>query len=119
MLPYRLYLVGTVKIKPGKHEEAVRFWREKGMPDILAEPWTESLKTYAAQFGLGGQYTIEVWQEIKNYAALDQMDQDMIDNPGKYREKRELWREAEELFEWGPSRLMGDWPESSLQEEEE
>jgi hypothetical protein len=26
----------------------------------------------------------------------------------------EYWKEANDLFEWGPSRLMGDWPESSL-----
>lgn len=118
MLPYRLYWVTQFKIKQGKGEEATKWWREKGAPDILAEPWTKSLRCYAGQFGLGGGYDFEVWQELETYAAFDSMDQDMIDNPDKYREKREFWRESFEIFEWGPSRLMGDWPESSLIPEE-
>ena len=62
---YRLFWVGTLKIKPGKYAEAQKFWREKGLPDILADPWTKSVKCYAVQFGLGGEYAIEVWQESK------------------------------------------------------
>ncbi len=111
---YRIFLVGQAKIKPGKFEEATRFWREKGAADILSDPWTKSLHCYAAQFALAGEYQIEVWQELENYAAFDQMDKAALDDPDAQKKKRELWKEANDLFEWGPTRLMGDWPESSL-----
>ena len=114
MEAYKLYLVGSAKIKQGKFEEATKWWKEKGVPDILSRPWTKSLKCYASQFGLGGEYTIEVWQELENYAALDQMDAWIIKDPKRDAEIRKIWQEADELFEWGPNRLMGDWPESSL-----
>ena len=116
MEEYKLYWVGQAKIKPGKLAEATMFWREVGAPDILSDPWTKSLRCFATQFGLGGgEYTIEVWQEIENYAAFDLMDKDIFDNPAKYKKKREIWKEADDYFEWGPSRLMGGWPESSLE----
>jgi hypothetical protein len=114
MEAYKLYLVGSAKIKPGKFEEATKWWKEKGAPDTLSEPWTKSLRCYAGQFGLGGEYTIEIWQEIENYAALDQIDTWFIEDPEQAAEKRKIWQEADELFEWGPNRLMGDWPASSL-----
>ena len=114
MEAYKLYLVGSAKIKQGKFEEATKWWKEKGVPDILSRPWTKSLKCYASQFGLGGEYTIEVWQELENYATLDQMDAWIIKDPKRDAEIRKIWQEADELFEWGPNRLMGDWPESSL-----
>ena len=114
MEAYRLFWVGTMKIKPGKAAEAKKWWQEKGAPDILSDPWTKSLKCYAIQFGLGGEYTIEVWQEIENYAAFDRMDQAFVDDPEKSRRSWLLWTEAAEYFEGGPARLMGDWPESSM-----
>jgi hypothetical protein len=111
---YRLFLVGHAKIKSGKFAEATKWWKEKGIPDILSRPYTKSLKCYAGQFGLGGEYDIEIWQEIENYAAMDQMDTWILEDPERAEKVRELWKEADELFEWGPNRLMGDWPESSL-----
>ena len=74
MEAYKLYLVGTAKIKPGKFVEATKWWQEKGIPNILSRPYTKSLRCYASQFGLGGEYDIEIWQEIENYAAMDVMD---------------------------------------------
>ncbi|SRR6266498_618576 len=115
MNAYKLYLVGYAKIKPGKFVEATKWWKEKGAPDILSRPWTKSLKCFAAQFGLGsGEFNLEIWQEIENYATLDQMDKWIIEDPKKAAEVREIWEEADALFEWGPNRLMGDWPESTL-----
>ena len=114
MAEYKIFLVGTAKIKPGKFEQATKWWREKGVPDILSRPWTKSLRCYAGQFGLGGEYDIESWQEIENYAVLDQMDQWLIEDPERAAKIRDIWQEAQEYFEWGPTRLMGDWPESSL-----
>lgn len=115
MEEYKLYWVGSAKVKPGKDSEATKWWREKGAPDILADPWTKSLKCYAVQFGLGGEYTIEIWQEIESYGSFDHMDKDIFEFPDKYKKKQKMWDEANEYFEWGPNRLMGDWPESSLE----
>ena len=88
---------------------------KKGAPDILSDPWTVSLRCYAAQFGLGEEYAIEIWQEIENYAAFDRMDQDIFEHPEKYKEKQAIWEEANQYFEWASNRLMGGWPESSLE----
>lgn len=116
MEPYKLYWVGLGKIKTGKSAEATKWWREKGAPDILSEPWTKSLRCFGRQFGLGaGEYSIEIWQEIDSYAAFDKMDKMFMDNPGASKEKKALWDEADEFFEWGPTRLMGDWPESGFE----
>jgi hypothetical protein len=114
MADYKLFMVGTAKIKPGKFVEATKWWKEKGIPDIKSRPYTESLRCYAGQFGLAGEYYIEIWQEIENYAAMDVMDTWIEEDPKRAQSTRELWKAADELFEWGPSRLMGDWPESSL-----
>lgn len=115
MSAYRLYWVMNGKIKPGKYEEAAKWWRERGAPDMLSEPWTVSLHVYAGQFGLSGDHDIEVWQEIKDYAAFDRIDKWWFeDDPTGAKKKQDLWRESNEYFEWGPARLMGDWPESGL-----
>lgn len=105
---YRLYVVWTAKIKPGKGDEYAKWWREKGKVMVESYPGTKSVRTYAAQFGLGGEYGLELWAEIENYAAFDRLDEDMLANPQKYAPLRE----AQDLVEWGPARLMGDYPES-------
>jgi hypothetical protein len=71
-------------------------------------PGTKSVRAYATQFQLGGEYSIEIWVEVKNYAYFDLLDKDIEQNPQKYSPLRE----AQDLFDWGPSRVMGDWPES-------
>ena len=114
MSEYKLYFVGTAKIKSGKFVEATKWWGEKGLPDLRTRPWAKSVKSYAVQFGLGEEYGIETWTEIENYAALDDMDNWIIEDQERAEENRKMWQEANEYFEWGPSRLMGDWPESSL-----
>ncbi len=112
---YRLYFVTVGKFKDdASYEEATTWWREKGGPDLAAEPWTKSLQVYATQFRLGGEYSLEVWQEIENYAVLDEMDAWYFADPARAKAKGDLWRESAAYFEWGPSRLMGDWPESGL-----
>jgi len=114
MTAYKLYWVATAKIKPGKFEEATRWWREKGAPDVISEPWNVSLHAYAGQFRLAGEYEIEIWQGLENYAALDQMDAWYEEDPVRAKKKNDLWEESTEYFEWGPARLVGDWPESSM-----
>lgn len=105
---YRLYHVSTAKFKPGKGNEAAKWWREKGKALAKSEPGTKSVRAYGRQFGLGGEYVLEIWREVEDYASFDRLDEDILANPQKYA----AWREADDLFEWGPSRLMGDWPES-------
>jgi hypothetical protein len=114
MTEYKLYFVSTAKIKSGKFVEATKWWGEKGLPDIKTRPWAKSVKSYAGQFGLGEEFGIETWTEIENYAALDKMDNWIIEDQERAEENRKMWQEANDYFEWGPSRLMGDWPESSL-----
>jgi len=114
MTAYGLYFVRTAKIKPEKFEEAAKWWRERGAPELLSEPWTKSLHTYGLQYGLGGDYDIEVWQEIENYAAFDQMDERFVKDPAWAKQWDDLVKESVDYFEWGPAHLMGDWPESEL-----
>ena len=115
MEAYRLYHVRTAKIRPGKWNEAVKWWRDKGKATAESQPGVKSVRAYAVQFGLGGEYILEFWMEMENYAALDRIDEDLEANPEKYA----AWGEGRDLFEWGPARLMGDWPESHWSPPEE
>lgn len=108
---YRIYFVGTARSRPGKASEASKWWREEGEPFYASLPGVKSLQTYAAQFGLGGAYNLEFWYEIDDYAVMDAWDKVMSEDPGKYGPK---FAKFAELFEGGPSRIMGDWPESRL-----
>ena len=115
MATYGLYYVMTGKFRPGKgSEDVVKWWREKGAPDMLSNPGVKSVHAYAAQFDLAGDHNLEVWVEIENYAALDKMDDWYVANPDLAKTKEDLWKESDAYFEWGPARLMGDFPESAL-----
>jgi hypothetical protein len=107
------YWVGQFKIISGMDAEALKWWCEKCEPDILAEPCTKSLKTYAVQFALGGTYTIEIWQELENYAVLDTIETDVQERPEFYTRHMKHLREAHSIVEWGPARLMREWPGAS------
>lgn len=107
---YRKFHVSTFKTLPGKRLDGEKWWTDKARPMFQSMPGVKSVNAYVTQFGLGGEYEIEVWLEIENYAAYDQVDQDVAANPQKYQ----ALAEAEELFETGPGRLMGDWPASDL-----
>lgn len=52
---------------------------------------------------------------MENYAALDRIDEDLETNPEKYA----AFGDAEELFDDGPARLMGEWPQSFWSPEQE
>lgn len=118
MEAYKLYWVSLAKIKPGKFAEAAKWWREKAAPDIRSDPWCKSLRCYAVQFGLGGEYSIEIWNEISSYADFDAIDQFWMEASDKVKQKLAISKEGIEYFEWGPSRLMGDWPESDVSQPE-
>ena len=108
---YRIFYVGTSKSKPVKAGEGAKWFREKGQAYFESYSGVKSVQTFATQFGLGQDQGYEFWFEIEDYAVLDQWDADMIKYPEKYGPG---WVEYTELIDSGPSRLMGDWPESRL-----
>lgn len=112
---YKIYYVAPAKTKPGKGTEAAKWWREKGKAAYESMPGIKSAHAYAAQFGLGGEYGLEIWMEMENYAALDRIDEDLEAN----REKYAAFGETDDLLDFGPARLMGEWPQSFWSPEEE
>ena len=108
---YRIFYVSTARPRPGKGSEAANWWKETGKPFFESIPGVKSLQTFAGQFGLSGEYGIEFWYELENYAVMDLWDKDVAANPQKYGS---IFQEFNELFDSGPSRVMGDWPESRL-----
>jgi hypothetical protein len=107
MEPFKIYYVFTLNVKSGKSTEAAKWWQEKGKAAYESSPGVKAVKCYAVQFSLGGNY-IEVWLEMENYAAFDQIDKDLDANPQKYA----AFGEIQDLFESSSARVMGDWPES-------
>jgi hypothetical protein len=108
---YRLFYVATARSKPGKSTEAAKWWAEKGQTFYESLPGVKSLRTYAGQFGLSGDYGLEFWYEVEDYGVMDRWDADILERPDEYGP---IFKEYNDLFESGPSRLMGEWPESSL-----
>lgn len=108
MEAYKIHFVLTTRAKPGKGDEAVKWWNEKGKAVYESLPGVKSVKAYAAQFGLGGEYGLEIWMEMENYAALDRIDEDLEANRQKYA----AFGESQDLFDDGPARIMGEWPQS-------
>jgi len=105
---YRIYEVNTVKIKPGKGAAAVEWWHEKGKAAFEVSPGTKSVKAYGVQFGFGGEYQLEIWREIEEYGTYDRLDEDIAAHPEKYA----AFFEVDDFLVFGPTRLMGEWPES-------
>ena len=113
MAMYNLYYVFTARNRPGKSGAAARWWQEKGQAFYESFPGVKSVRAYAGQFGLSGTYSYEIWTEIENYAVMDRWDEVIAADPEKYGP---TLREYGEIFESGPARLVGDWPESLLTE---
>ena len=111
MSAYRLYFVSTATPRPGKGGEAAKWWREKGQAVFETLPGVKSLQVFASQFGLGRRHNIEFWYEIDDYAVMDKWDDDIAADAAKWGP---IFDEFDQLFEGGPSRLMGSWPESRL-----
>jgi len=113
MEKFRLFWVNTASSRPGKHGEAAKWWRETGQAFFESLPGVKSLQVFAVQFNLGRRpnQNYEFWFEFDDYAVLDKWDEDIMANPEKHGPPNRKFRE---LFEWGPSRFMGDWPESLI-----
>lgn len=110
MEKYRIHEVTTAKIKPGQGAAAVEWWHEKGKAAFEVSPGTKSVRAYAVQFGFGGEYQLEIWREIEEYGSYDRLDEDFTAHPGKYA----AFFEVTDVLESGPTRLMGEWPESQF-----
>ena len=54
-------------------------------------------------------------REIESYGTYDRLDEDLTSSPEKYA----AFREVSDILEFGPTRLMGDWPESQFNPDEE
>ena len=114
MEPFKIYQAITVQVKSGKGDQAKKWWNEKGKAAYESLPGIKSVKAYAVQFGLGGNF-LEFWLETENYAAFDRIDEDLDANPQKYA----AFVEFNDLFESVTTRIMGDWPESHWSATEE
>ena len=115
MEQYKKYLVYTARVRRGKREEATSWWHDKGKSMYESAPGFLSATAYASQWRLSqGCYDLEIWVELKNYASLDRLDEDAMANPQKYA----AYSESLEIFEWGPSRMMGGWPQSQWSPDE-
>jgi hypothetical protein len=40
--------------------------------------------SFAGQFGLGGEFSLEFWYEIEDYAVMDHWDKVIAADPQKY-----------------------------------
>ncbi len=112
MSDFRIFFVATSSSKPGKGSQGAQWMREKGQAFFESFAGVKSLQVFATQFGLGQALDLEFWFEIEDYAVMDRWDADMAANPQNYS----LYGEYTDLFDSGPSRIMGDWPESRILE---
>lgn len=112
---YRIYEVTTAKIKPGKGAAAVEWWHQKGKAAFEVSPGTKSVKAYGVQFGFGGEHQLEIWRESEEYGSYDRLDEDITAHPEKYS----AFLEVTDVLEFGPTRLMGEWPQSQFSLPEE
>jgi hypothetical protein len=110
---YQMFLVATARTRPGKIGAAADWWRETGQKFFESLPGVKSLRAFTSQFGIGDVYGIEFWYEIENYAVMDRWDEVISAEAKKYGE---IFQQFDELYESGPSRLVGSWPESRLTE---
>ena len=114
MSDYRIYWVATAKPRPSLEPGVLeKWWRERGKGLHESIPGVKSVRVYQGQWGLGsGQYPLEIWLELENYAAFDRIDEDVMTNMGKWSD---TLKEVGEYWESGPYfRLVGEWPECSF-----
>lgn len=107
---YRIYYVTTAKPKTGKVDAAAQWWANTGRKQFESKPGTKSVRAYITQMGLSGHtFPLEIWQEIENYATLDQWGGETRADPAAFIA---FFTELHEYYDLGPSRIMGEWSES-------
>jgi hypothetical protein len=112
MADCKLYWVTQAKVKPGQFSRATQWWSEKALPGLLSDPRTKSLQCFTVQFGLHGDYNLEIWQEIGVCGDLHTMDLFWAEETQRAQQQLRSAGEDPDYLEWGPSRLMRVWPES-------
>lgn len=108
----KLYWVTQAKVKPGQRTQATQWWCEEALPGLLSDPRTRSLQCFTVEFGLSGDYNLEIWQEIGVWGDLLTIDQFWAEESQRPQHQLQLSGQCEEYLEFGPSRLMRVWPES-------
>jgi|SoiMetStandDraft_5_1073268.scaffolds.fasta_scaffold552163_1 hypothetical protein len=105
-----VHFVTTARPRSGQALAAAKWWRDKGQSFFASMPGVKGVTAYAVQFGLGGEYSVEIWQEIDGYAALDKWATEFR----AQRQNYDLFGEFLQLYEVGPTRILGRWPEMRL-----
>ena len=110
---YRVFYVTTWELLPGK-AAAARTWYEQARELWARLPGVRSIDAYVQQFGLGStREQLEIWTEIDNYEVLDRWDESMGDFGD---EIMALGKVAAECVDQGPSRLVGDFVGSTVED---
>lgn len=110
---YRLFFVATFEILDGKHAEA-RNWYERALEVWRQMPGVISITPFVQQFRMGpDRFSLEVWSEIEDYGVLDRWDDALPDIADELVAVNELGATCVRV---GPTRLMGDFVGSSLED---
>ena len=73
-------------------------------------PTNSGSRRYTVQFGFGGEYQLEIWREIEEYGSYDRLDEGFTAHLEEYA----AFFEVTDVLEFGPTRLMGERPESQF-----
>jgi len=110
---YRLFHVSTFETLPGKGV-AARAWYEQARELWGRLPGVRSINAYAPQFGLASaRENLEIWTEIDNYEAFDRWDEALGQMADEFIALSEV---AALCVSAGPSRLVGDYVGSGIQD---
>ena len=108
---YRIFYVITARPKEGKSRAAADWFAQKGVSLFRSMTGVKSVQVFACQFCMGAENTVEIWQELEDYAVFDRWDEDACADFESYNTQ---FAEFHDLYDRGPSRLVGDWPASRL-----
>jgi hypothetical protein len=110
---YRLFYVTTWETMPGKREE-VAAWYEQARDLWSRLPGVRSIEAFVPQFALGpSAQSVEVWAEIDDYGVMDRWDEAAATMGAEFLA---LGEQSAVCVQQGPSRLVGDWMGSRVQD---
>ena len=102
-----LFHVFTLRARQGKGDALVTWWRETALDVFRSLPGIKSVRALQTQYLLGGEYDLEWWFELENWAGYDQVTQAFATNP----QLGAALAEQDSLVEFGPSRVVAEWPD--------
>lgn len=110
---YRLFHVSTFETLPGK-SVAARAWYDEIRELWGRLPGVRSINAYVPQFGLApSRENLEIWTEIESYEVLDRWDEAVGEMAEEFIALSEV---AAQCVRPGPSRLVGDYVGSSIED---